>query len=116
MKVLYVYILECADDSYYVGVTNNVGRRFIEHSSGLHENSYTYKRRPIKLVYCKQFEKPMEAINYEKQLKRWTRSKKEALIKYDYKNLHELAKCNNETSHTRLHGSGVRLNYRNLNR
>jgi putative endonuclease len=83
-----------------------VGRRFIEHSSGLHEDSYTYKRRPLKLVYCKQFEKPMEAINYEKQLKRWTRSKKEALIKYDYKNLHELSKCKNETSHLKFKGSG----------
>ncbi len=106
MKNLYVYILECADDSYYVGVTNNVGRRFIEHSCGLHEGSYTYKRRPLKLVYCKQFEKPMEAINYEKQLKRWTKVKKLALINNDIDLLHDLAKCKNDTSHLNYKGSG----------
>ena len=105
MTYLYVYILECADDSYYIGVTNNVGRRFIEHSTGIKENSYTFSRRPLKLVYCRQFAKPMDAINFEKQLKGWTRGKKIALIRNDYDRLHDLAKCNNETSHTLYHGS-----------
>ena len=99
MKTLYVYILECADNSFYTGVTNDVGRRFIEHQSGLHENSYTYSRRPLKLVYCKQFRSPIEAINYEKQLKGWSKAKKLALISNDFKSLHELAECKNETSH-----------------
>jgi putative endonuclease len=101
MKYLYVYILECSDDSFYVGVTNNVGRRFIEHISGFHENSYTFNRRPLKLVYCKQFDRPMQAIKYEKQLKGWTKAKKKALINNDQDLLHELAKCRNETSHER---------------
>ncbi|MCU0460896.1 MAG: GIY-YIG nuclease family protein [Bacteroidales bacterium] len=100
MKRLYVYILECADDSFYVGVTNNVGRRFIEHMTGIKENSYTFNRRPLKLVFCREFERPMKAINYEKQVKGWTRAKKMALINSDFKLLHELAKCKNETSHT----------------
>ena len=99
MKTLYVYILECADNSFYTGVTNDVGRRFIEHQSGLHENSYTYSRRPLKLVYCKQFRSPIEAINYEKQLKGWSKAKKIALINNDLKSLHELAECKNETSY-----------------
>lgn len=96
MKYLYVYILECSDDSFYVGVTNNVGRRFIEHSTGIHEEAYTFKRRPLKLVYCREFKKPMDAIRYEKQLKGWTHAKKAALINADYSRLHELAKCLNE--------------------
>lgn len=99
MKNMYVYILECADNTLYVGVTNNVGRRFIEHILGIHEDSYTFKRRPLKLIYCKQFSSPMEAIKYEKQLKGWSKAKKLALINNDLKLLHELAKCNNETSH-----------------
>ena len=97
---MYVYILECSDGSFYTGVTNNVGRRFIEHSTGYNEDSYTYKRRPLKLVYCKEFDRPMKAIRYEKQLKGWSKAKKTALINSDFDNLHELAKCNNETSHT----------------
>ena len=80
MKDMYVYILECIDDSFYIGVTNDVGRRFIEHQSGVHEHSYTFSRRPLKLVYCKQFRSPIKAIDYEKQLKGWSRAKKIALI------------------------------------
>jgi putative endonuclease len=99
LKTLYVYILECSDNSFYVGVTNNVGRRFIEHITGLHEKSYTFSRRPIKLVFCKQFHKPLRAIEYEKQLKGWTKAKKLALINNDLELLHELSACKNETSH-----------------
>jgi len=106
MKTLYVYILECSDNSFYVGVTNNVGRRFIEHQSGVHETSYTFSRRPLKLVYCKEFLGPINAIKYEKQLKGWSRAKKMALINNDFKSLHELAECKNETSHKLFSGSG----------
>jgi len=81
LKTLYVYILECSDNTLYVGVTNNVGRRFIEHISGLHENSYTFSRRPLKLIYCKQFDSPIKAIGYEKQLKGWSKAKKLVLAK-----------------------------------
>ncbi len=106
MKNLYVYILECSDDSFYVGVTNDVGRRFIEHTKGLHETSYTFRRRPLKLVFCKQFSSPIKAIKYEKQIKGWTKAKKIALIDGDFKLLHELAKCKNQTSHKFYTGSG----------
>jgi putative endonuclease len=106
IKRLYVYILECADDSFYVGVTNDVGRRFIEHVTGFHEDAYTFKRRPLKLVFCKQFDSPMKAIKYEKQLKSWTRAKKVALINNDLVLLHELSECKNETSHKHYEESG----------
>ena len=106
MKYLYVYILECSDDTLYVGVTNDVGRRFIEHNAGLHETSYTYIRRPLKLVFCKRFTSPIKAINYEKQIKRWTKAKKLALINNDIDLLHDLAKCRNDTSHLNYNESG----------
>ncbi len=98
MKNMYVYILECSDETYYTGVTNDVGRRFIEHVTGIHDDSYTARRRPLKLVFCKQFKNPIEAINYEKQIKRWSRAKKVALINIDYSSLHELSVCKNETN------------------
>jgi putative endonuclease len=102
---MYVYILECSDDSFYISVTNNVGRRFIEHSSGLHEKAYTFSRRPLKLVYCRQFTNPITAIEYEKQIKGWTRAKKIALIHRNYDQLHYLAECKNKTTHKNFNGS-----------
>ena len=102
MKTIYVYILECSDSSFYIGVTNDIGRSFIEHSTGLHEESDTFSRRPLKLVYCKQFKHPIRAIEFEKQLKGWTKAKKLALINNDLEQLHDLAACKNETRH-KLH-------------
>ena len=99
MKRMFVYILECSDGSYYTGVTNNLERRLYEHQSGSH-SGYTSVRLPVKLVFSQEFDDPMTAIRREKQIKGWTRAKKEALIKGDFDQLHELAKCKNETSHT----------------
>src|SRR5690349_19414120 len=93
MKLMYTYILYCADDSFYVGVTNNIDRRLAEHQDGINETAYTYSRRPVKLVYFKIFCYPIEAIKYEKQLKGWSRKKKIALIKGD---IVELIRLSNE--------------------
>jgi len=92
MKTMYVYILHCADDSYYVGVTNDVNRRFAEHTEGIHKESYTYSRRPLQLVHFETFDGTNAAIAREKQIKKWSRKKKIALIKNNIKNLEELAK------------------------
>jgi putative endonuclease len=108
MKILYVYILECADDSFYVGVTNDVGRRFIEHISGIHDRAYTFERRPLKLVFCKQFRRPIDAIKYEKQIKGWTRAKKMALINNNLEKLHELAECQNDSHSKNFNGQSER--------
>ncbi len=80
MKTYSVYILRCADNSLYVGVTNNLERRLHQHISDFHANSYVLDRLPVKLVYASEFTDIREAINREKQLKRWSRAKKEALI------------------------------------
>jgi putative endonuclease len=76
----FVYIVLCADKSYYTGFTNNLDRRIEEHNLGLNENCYTYRKRPVKLVYYEVFTDPLEGIAVEKQIKGWSRKKKEALI------------------------------------
>ena len=94
-----VYILKCSDGSLYVGVTNNIERRMKEHNEGLNPTSYTAQRRPLQLMWVGYYNSPMEAIRKEKQIKRWGKQKKEALINGDFDGLHELAMCINETSH-----------------
>jgi putative endonuclease len=80
MKYLFVYILLCSDDSYYVGVTNDLERRLMEHQEGEKGSLYTSKRLPVQLVYSEKVHGPLTAIKREKQLKTWSRAKKEALI------------------------------------
>lgn len=91
-KIFYVYILHCGDDSYYTGVTNSLERRIEEHVGGYSELSYTHNRQPVKLVYSEIFQWVEDAIKREKQIKGWTRAKKEALIKGDFELLKILAK------------------------
>lgn len=55
MKTYYVYILKCSDKSYYTGITSNLENRIFEHQAGKHIESYTYKRRPIELVFYTEF-------------------------------------------------------------
>ena len=99
MRQYFVYILKCADGSYYTGITNDVDRRFEEHQSGYNRKAYTYKRRLVELVFYLDFPDPDQAIDFEKQVKGWTRKKKEAIIRGDWESLKELAACKNETSH-----------------
>jgi putative endonuclease len=88
----YVYILHCADDSFYVGVTNNLERRFAEHSTGMNEGSYTASRLPVKLVWHETYKYILDAIAREKNLKGWSRKKKLALIEGRHSDLPALAK------------------------
>lgn len=90
--MLYVYILKCSDDSYYVGVTNNLEIRFHQHQEGIDKTCYTYSRRPLELKYFEIIEDNMLAIKREKQIKGWTRIKKEALINQNWENLVEFSK------------------------
>lgn len=79
----FVYILRCSDGKYYVGVTNDVDRRFAEHQEGLDPGSFTHNRRPVELVLVERYQYIQHAIEREKQLKGWSRKKKEALIAGD---------------------------------
>jgi putative endonuclease len=79
----YVYIVQCKDNSYSTGVTNNIERRLWEHETGFNPNCYTFDKRPVELKYCERHENIMDAIASEKQLKGWSRKKKEALFRED---------------------------------
>jgi putative endonuclease len=83
MKDYFVYILKCSDDSYYAGVTNNLEKRVNEHQSGLIKG-YTSSRLPVKLVFSETFSDINQAIRFEKQVKGWSRKKKEALINRNF--------------------------------
>jgi predicted GIY-YIG superfamily endonuclease len=78
---VFLYILLCADGSYYVGIARaNLERRIAEHNNGLYVG-YTASRRPVKLVFCQEFQRLADAIAAERQVKGWRRQKKEALIR-----------------------------------
>jgi len=87
MKLFYVYILKCSDDSYYTGFTNNVDERIMLHNEGLSHSAYTYSRRPVELVWVEMFNDPTQAIVVEKRIKGWSKRKKEALIEQDWDKL-----------------------------
>ncbi len=86
-----MYILRCSDGTYYVGSTSNLERRLNEHQNGLGAN-YTKKRLTVELVYFEEYARIDEAFYREKQIQRWSRKKKEALIKGDIEELPRLAK------------------------
>ena len=92
MKTYFVYILHCSDQTYYTGITSNITKRIKEHQTGKHKGSYTYYRRPVLLKFCAEFTDPNVAISVEKQIKKWSKKKKEALIHGNYEHLPNLAK------------------------
>lgn len=89
--IYYVYIVECRDGLYYTGVTNNVEVRVAQHNDGINPKCLTYKRRPVVLRYWQEFYWIQHAIEWEKQLKGWSRKKKEALFKEDWDTIRKLA-------------------------
>ena len=93
MPSAFVYILECADGRFYVGLTRrDPYERCSEHNLGLDTKSFTFRRRPVRLVYSEHFERILDAIAAERRIKGWSRAKKQALIRRDYDALPTLAK------------------------
>ena len=92
MNQYFVYILLCSDKSYYTGVTSDLERRMYEHQNGADVKSYTYRRRPVSLVFHERFPDINQAIAFEKQVKGWSRAKKEAIISGEWERLPDLAK------------------------
>jgi len=78
---LFVYILECADKSYYVGCTNNLEKRLKQHNKSKWGAHYTKIRRPVILKYFEQFKTLIDARRREAEIKGWRREKKENIIK-----------------------------------
>ena len=100
MKTYYVYILKCSDGLTYTGITNNISRRFEEHQRGMNKNCFTFKRRPLELVFYQGFNDIEQAIYFEKKIKKWSGKKKLALANLDFDMLQILSECRN-ASHSK---------------
>src|SRR5271170_5543221 len=88
-----IYILLCADGSYYTGITRrSVDERVSEHAQGLIPGSYTATRLPVKLVFSESYERVDEAVAAERRIKGWSRAKKEAYMRGDFDALPGLSK------------------------
>ena len=89
---IYVYMLRCADGSYYVGSATgeSLAIRVDQHNAGAYKG-YTFSRRPVVLVWSEHFERITDGIAAERQLKGWSRAKKEALLRSDWAKMNELA-------------------------
>ena len=74
----YVYILKCADGSYYVGSTTNLEQRFAQHQKDAIKG-YAKARRPVSLVWSAEFPATHDAFLRERQIKGWSRAKKKRL-------------------------------------
>ena len=85
-----MYILRCRDGAYYVGSTTNADYRIQQHKDGL-GGDYTARRLPVGLVFGEEFPTLPEAFSAEREVKGWSRAKKEALIRRDYAALPELS-------------------------
>jgi putative endonuclease len=77
----YFYIVRCADTTLYCGQTNNLKRRLKEHNSGASKSAqYTKIRRPVELIYHEKYETIQLAMKREREVKKWAKEKKEALV------------------------------------
>jgi putative endonuclease len=93
MAGAWVYMLECADGLYYVGSYRGetIDTRVGEHNLGLYPDAWTYRRRPVTLVWCVHYADIIQAVAFERQLKGWSRAKKQAVIRGEWSDLPELA-------------------------
>ncbi len=100
----WVYLLRCTDGSYYVGHTDDLEKRIQQHQAG-ELGGYTHTRRPVELVYSEDFSTRDDAFAAERQIKGWSRKKKEALIGGDWEALRRLARGRSREPHPST-GSG----------
>ena|SRR5689334_5556055 len=87
----WVYLLRCADESYYAGHTDDLEGRLWQHQQGI-GCEWTSRRRPVELVWCETCPTRHEALAFERRVKGWTRAKKEALIAGDWKQVSWLSR------------------------
>jgi putative endonuclease len=94
VKSGYVYLLQCRDKTLYTGATTNPEKRLAEHNSG-RASKYTRSRLPVKTVFCQEFRDMKDALSAERQIKKWSRQKKLALINSEFELQRELDECQN---------------------
>ncbi len=88
----YVYMLRCCDGRYYVGsARGSLEKRIADHDAGTY-GGFTARRRPVRLVWHQECQRITDAIATERQIKGWSRAKKEALIRGDFDLIHELSR------------------------
>ena len=87
----HVYILKCSDNSYYTGHTDNLEQRLSQHQQRYFRTCYTATRLPVELLYCQEFPAREEALASERQIKGWSRKKKEAMMRGDWNEVSRLA-------------------------
>jgi putative endonuclease len=90
--MFYVYILQCNDNSFYTGHTDDLDKRLAQHTQAYFNNCYTANRLPVVLVYQGEFDTRERALIVEKQVKDWSRKKKQALINDDWDEIIRLSK------------------------
>jgi len=94
----YVYIVRCCDGSFYTGSTRgSLDDRINQHNTGSY-GGYTATRRPVRLVYSEYFDRITDAVSAERQIKGWSRAKKEALARGDFDALKVLSRRGPKTS------------------
>jgi predicted GIY-YIG superfamily endonuclease len=91
--IWFVYILKCNNGSYYIGHTQDLDQRLYRHTHATGAQ-HTATHSPTEILYSETCDTELAAIGRERQLKRWSRAKKEALINGDLKRLHELSRSN----------------------
>jgi len=99
--MFWVYMLRCADDSFYLGHTDSLERRFAQHRDGVFQSCYTFRRRPIELIYSQDFPAREQALEMERRIKGWSRAKKVALIRGDWEEISRLSRRKGRASTTR---------------
>ena len=90
----FVYILRCSNGAYYVGSHRgqDVDYRVAQHNEGADPKAYTFRYRPVELLWSSAFADPTDMVAFERQLKGWSRAKKEAFMRSDWQELKQLAK------------------------
>ena len=88
----HVYILRCADKSYYTGHTDNLEQRLAQHRQRQFKRCYTATRLPVELVFSQCFSTREEALVFEHRIKGWSRKKKEAMMRGDWNEVSRLAR------------------------
>lgn len=89
--MFWVYILRCNDGSYYTGHTDNLEHRIAQHQSG-ECGGYTAAHLPVELIWSQECFTREEALSAERQIKGWSRKKKEAMMRGDWAEVSRLAK------------------------
>ena len=102
----WVYVLQCSDGRYYTGQTDDLERRIAEHQAGGYCD-FTSRRLPVRLMWSENFSTRIEALESERRIKPWSRAKKEALFRSDWRAVSYFARPPHERPSTSLGMNGI---------